>query len=120
MSELEAVIWKSEQGAGFYIEAVCIYSQLYIIYIMRIRIWVRGNHSGSTIWFNRQFCMATKSMVLLLDYAFTLLSDGYRVLSVGRWIMGFGIRPREKARTIASALVFDGQRIPNQYFCTTI
>jgi hypothetical protein len=120
MSELEAVIQVSEQGAGFNIESVCIYLQLYIIYIMRIRIWVRGNHSGSTIWFNRKFRIVTKFMVLVLGYAFTLLSDGYRVLSVGRWIMGFGITPSEKARTIGSARFLDGQLIPNKYFCTTI
>jgi hypothetical protein len=59
-------------------------------------------------------------MVLVLGYAFTLLSDGYRVLSVGRWIMGFGITPSEKARTIGSARFLDGQRIPNKYFCTKI
>ena len=63
--------------------------------------------------------MVTRFMVLLLGYAFTLLSDSYRVLSVGRWIMGFGIRPREKVRTTGSARVLDGQRIPNEYFCTT-
>jgi hypothetical protein len=66
------------------------------------------------------FGIVTRFMVLLLSYAFTQFPDGYRVLSVGRWIMGFGIRPSERARTIGSARVLDGQRIPNQYFCTTI